>query len=157
MKKFIAVFGSLLFVVTLYAQMKLEGKYNLVQGHFETVSGKYIQFVQEEYDREPCLAKVVFTFTANGNILTSADNCPDSTKKKLFGPELAVKWVRTAENKIIISTKDDYIDPMTFDLKVYLHHVSGKKMMTWETNLEVDPNDPNPDKAKKLLYVYRAL
>jgi len=154
MKKLVSFLASLLFIVPLQAQGGITGRYKLVEGKFETVKGKFIDFLKEEYDKDPCLANVIFDFTNDGKIITTADGCPDSTKKKLFGPELAVKWQVGAQNKMIISTKDDEIDPMAFDLLLYLNR--GKKEMKWEVVLEIDPNDPNPEKAKKLIYVYRA-
>jgi hypothetical protein len=153
MKKLSSLLGTILFIATLHAQVDLTGRYKLVEGKFETVTGKYVHFLPEEYAKEPCLANVIYTFAGDGKIITTADNCPDSTKKKLFGPELVVKWERTGNNKMIISTKDDYIDPMTFDLHVYITD-TRRKVMVWSTILEVDPNDPNPEKAKKLIMVY---
>jgi len=154
MKKLVSFLATLLFIVTLQAQPSV-GRYRLVEGKFETVTGKFIDFLKEEYDKDPCLANVIFNFVADGRIITTADGCPDSTKEKLFGPELAVKWRLTAQNEITISTKDDYIDPITFRMTGTRNR--GKAEMKWEKLLEIDPNDPSPDKAKRLIYVYREI
>jgi len=158
MKKIITIIGLFLIIASVNAQSPV-GKWKLVDGKIETITGKRIEFLKEDYEKEPCLANVVYTFSADGKIITKADNCADSTRKSLEASNLAIKWESSGNKKIIVSTKDKDIDPVTYDFEVFIlpHLNNGKRVMNWELKFDNDPEDRNPERARRLYFVYYAL
>jgi hypothetical protein len=157
MKKMISLLKMLLLIISVNAQTPA-GKWKLIEARIITVRGA-INFLKEDYEKEPCLANVIYIFSEDGKIITNAESCPDSTRKSLEASNLAIKWETLGNAKITVSTKDKDIDPITYDLRVYTisYLNGGRKIMQWDLDFPDDPEDRNPDKAKKLYFVYYSL
>lgn len=156
MKKVISLIGTLLFIASVNAQSPV-GKWKLVSGVTESVTGKSTDIMKGDYEKEPCMAKVIYIFSADGKINTNADHCPESTRKTLEASDPAIKWETSGNKKIIISTKDNDIDPITYDLNIFFHTDLGKRVMTWVLIFGNDPDDRNPEKVKRLIFTYYEL
>ena len=156
MKKLISLIGTLLLITSVNAQSPV-GKWKLTMAVTSTVGGKITDHLKDKYKKDPCLANVIYTFSADGNIITNADQCPDSTRKTVEASNLAVKWEIPGDKKIKIFTADKDIDPVTYELEMFQYPDpggKGKRVMTWQLNFGDDPNVNNPEEVTMLMFRY---
>jgi hypothetical protein len=156
MKKVISLIGVLLIITCLKAQTAV-GKWKLILGSTLSVKGQTTDLLSEDYQKQPCLKNVIYTFEADGKIITNADHCPDSTKKDLEVSNIGIKWEASGSNKIIITTKNNDIDPLTYDLIIFLDSSLGKKIMIWNMSFNNKPDTHNPDPVKTLTFRFHEL
>ena len=154
MEKVISLIGMLLLFTSLDAQPFL-GKWKLVKG--ETVSSKniYTDILKEDYQKQPCLANVVYTLTADGKINTNADHCPDSVKKDLGVADLGIKWRSSGYNIIVTPADNDLELPYTWIL--FQSSDKGKRGMYWTMQFKNEPDANNPDPITRLIFTFHEL
>ena len=155
MEKVISLIGMLLLIISGNAQSPV-GKWKLVKGITQSKHGIVTDILTEDYQKQPCLANVIYTLTADGKIITNADQCPDSTKKDLGVANLGIKWERSDYYNIIITTDDKDLEPLTYALAYFLNPDTRKRGMVWIMHLKYDPHldSGKPDEIANLVFTF---
>ncbi len=156
MKRVIAFIWLLSLFTSVHAQSPL-GKWKLWMAGAQDVTGRYTDFLRPLNEKEPCRANVIYIFTADGNIITNADNCPDSTKKAMEMSNLIAKWEISGNKKITISAKDKDIEPVTYVLNIWYNPDLKKRVMNWELIFGDDPDISNPEEIVRIYFSYQEL
>jgi hypothetical protein len=114
---------GILFSLIVKAQSPV-GKWRMVSYIQENRDGKKTDLLKEFINDYPCTKDALIDFDAAGSMTVLADKCPADIQQAGLG----TKWKMTSKNKIIISTDDPDIDPVTYNLEF-----TGKKMR-WTIN-----------------------
>ena len=154
MQKIISLLGMLLLFSILNAQTPL-GKWKLVKGVTLSLKNINTDILKEDYQKQPCLASVVYTLTADGKINTNADQCPDSVKKDLGVANLGIKW-RTSGYNIIITTADEDLE-LTYVWSLSQGPNGGKRTMLWIMDFKDKPDSNNPDPITRVIFTFQEL
>ena len=158
MKKIISIIGLFLFMASVNAQSPV-GKWKLVKGITQSKHGIITDVLKEDYQKQPCLANVIYSLTADGKIITDADHCPDSTKKDLGVANLGIRWERPDYYNIIITTDDKDLEPLNYALTFCLNPDTRARCMIWILHLKYDPylDSGKPDEIAQLVFTFHEL
>jgi hypothetical protein len=130
MKSSFLIVVGVLFNLLVQAQGPA-GKWRFVSYTLETRDGKKTDLLKDFLKDYPCTKSTLIHFDAAGNINARADKCPADMRHAGLG----TKWKMTSKNKIIVSTDDSDIDPVTYNFELI-----GNKMR-WTINYEKDDSD----------------
>jgi len=155
MKKVISLLGMIFLFTSVYAQFPI-GKWKLVKGSTLSLKNIDTDILKEEYEKQPCLANLIYTLTADGKIITNADACPDSAKKDLGVADLGIKWKSSAYNNIVITTADNDLE-LAYMLVSFTNKDTGRKGMLWIMDFKNEPDTQNPDPIKRLIFTFHEL
>ncbi|MBX2923314.1 MAG: hypothetical protein KF746_14025 [Chitinophagaceae bacterium] len=112
------------------------GKWKITGWYTESMTGKKTNVFEEFAKSDPCFAKIILSFTANGKITgQGAEKCPRTVTERSPG----TRWEMPAKNKIRVFASDTDREPETFDLEI-----KGNKMhwiRTWPNDLDIGDGD----------------
>ncbi len=149
MKKLIFLTGMLLFFISVHAQSPA-GKWKRIAGINETVSGKRTDLLKDFHKSKPCMAEVIYIFSADGKITENADSCPELMRSSSGESGIGKRW-DVAGNNITIRRGDNETSPT-----IYTVEFNGM-LMTWTLIYPDDPNIRDPEKVKSHTMVFEKL
>ncbi len=111
------------------------GKWKLTEGWESTHTNKKVDFLKDMYRRQPCLEKLVYIFSANGEISLEKNHCEDVDADST--PAFGTRWTL---KKTMLIVGNDEMDEQVFEVEL-----KGNKML-WRAVFK-DPESKQEEKT----------